>query len=82
MSRFNLLPPDDVLRVLDKPEGSLWSFDNAIAHSPRNLNQEISIHSWKSLKVDNAKREELVGLIKPPKVTEEVREYLIDMGLI
>ena len=55
---------------------------NAIAHTPRNLNQEISIHSWKSLKKDNEKREELEGVIVPPKATEEVKEYLANMGLM
>ena len=55
---------------------------NAIAHTPRNLNQEISIHSWKSLKKDNEKREESEGIIVPPKATEEVKEYLANMGLM
>ena len=55
---------------------------NAIAHTSRNLNQEISIHSWKSLSKDNARREELSGIIEPPKPTKEVEEYLINMGLM
>lgn len=54
---------------------------NAIAHTPRNLNQEVSIHSWKSLAKEKRK-EEIDNLIVPPKPTEEVKEFLSNMGLM
>jgi hypothetical protein len=53
---------------------------NAIAHTPRNTNQEISVHSWKSLGKEH-KKEEVENLIIPPKPTEEIKEYLTNMGL-
>ena len=54
---------------------------NAIAHTPRNLNQEVSIHSWKSLAKEKRK-EEIDNLIDPPKPTEEIKEYLSNMGFM
>ena len=54
---------------------------NAIAHTPRNLNQEVSIHSWKSLGKEKRK-EELENLIEPPKPTEEISEYLTHLGFM
>jgi hypothetical protein len=54
---------------------------NAIAHTPRNLNQEISIHSWKSVTKERS-REELDSLIIPPKPTEEIKDYLSNMGFM
>jgi hypothetical protein len=54
---------------------------NAIAHTPRNLNQEISIHSWKSVTKERAK-DESENLISPPKPTEEIKEYLSNMGFM
>ena len=54
---------------------------NAIAHTPRNLNQEVSIHSWKSLAKEKRK-EEIDNLIEPPKPTEEIKEYLSNMGFM
>lgn len=55
---------------------------DAISHTPRNTNQEISIHSWKSLNKDHEKKEKAQGLIEPPKPTEEIREYLTNLGLM
>lgn len=55
---------------------------NAISHTPRNTNQEISIHSWKSLNKDHQKKDEINNLIKPPEPTEEITEYLTNMGLM
>jgi hypothetical protein len=54
---------------------------NAIAHTPRNLNQEISIHSWKSVTKERA-AEASESLIVPPKPTEEIKEYLSSMGFM
>jgi hypothetical protein len=54
---------------------------NAIAHTPRNLNQEISIHSWKSITKERVE-ENSGNLITPPKPTEEIKEYLSNMGFM
>ena len=54
---------------------------NAIAHTPRNLNQEISVHSWKSLS-KNQEKERSENLIVPPKAPEEVKEFLSNMGFM
>jgi len=54
---------------------------NAIAHTPKNTNQEVSIHSWKSLTKQN-KKEEVDNLISAPKPTEEIKEYLSNMGFM
>lgn len=54
---------------------------NAIAHTPRNLNQEISVHSWKSLS-RNHEAEKSENLIEAPKPTEEVKEFLSNMGFM
>jgi len=55
---------------------------NAIAHSPRNTNQEISIHSYSSSNKERIEKEKSEGVIEPPKATPEVREFLSNMGLI
>jgi phage terminase large subunit-like protein len=54
---------------------------NAIAHTPRNLNQEISVHSWKSLS-KNQEKERSENLIVPPRAPEEVKEFLSNMGFM
>ena len=54
---------------------------NAIAHTPRNLNQEISIHSWKSATKERV-REESENLIVAPKPNEEIKQYLSNMGFM
>jgi hypothetical protein len=55
---------------------------DAISHTPRNTNQEISIHSWKSLNKSHEKQDEIQNLIEPPKPTKEIKEYLTNMGLM
>jgi len=54
---------------------------NAIAHTPKNLNQEVSVHSWKSISKKQEK-EEIDNLIVPPKPPEEVRQFLSNMGFM
>jgi len=54
----------------------------AISHTPRNINQEVEIHTFR----DRPKRDEFEPL--PPNVIqykpmpEDVREYLDNMGMI
>ena len=55
---------------------------DAISHTPRNTNQEISIHSWKSLSKNHEKKDEIQNLIKTPEPTKEIKEYLTNMGLM
>lgn len=55
---------------------------DAISHTPRNTNQEISIHSWKSLNKDNERKDSINNLIEPPKATEEIKEFLSNMGVL
>ena len=54
---------------------------NAIAHTSRNLNQEISVHSWKSV-AKMQEKEKSENLIVPPKAPEEVKEFLSNMGFV
>jgi len=55
---------------------------NAIAHTRRNLNQEISIHSWGSISKEQVKREKVEGVVDPPKAPEEIRDFLSNMGFM
>ena len=55
---------------------------NAIAHSPRNLNQEVSIHSYSSISKKNEEKERQDGAIYAPKPTEEVRDFLSNFGYL
>lgn len=66
----------------DLADAMCGSVYNAISHTPRNLNQEISIHSWKSLNNDYEKKEKSNNLIEPPKPSEEMKEYFRNMGMI
>ena len=55
---------------------------NAIAHTPRNLNQEIEIHDWKSITRKN-EHEMMQGVIQaPPPMTKDVQEFLDSMGML
>lgn len=54
---------------------------DAISLTPRNINTEIEVHTWKSLS-KKVEQEELDNLIVAPPAPKEVEEYLMDMGLI
>ena len=66
----------------DLADAMCGSVYNAISHTPRNTNQEISIHSWKSLNKDHIRQDEGKNIIEPPKAPDEIREYLSGMGMI
>lgn len=56
---------------------------NAIAHTPRNLNQTIEIHDWKSI----AKKHDMEELAEyernnRPKMPDDVAEYLDGLGML
>ncbi len=54
---------------------------NAIAHTPRNANQMIEIHDWKSVTKKNEK-EEKEGRWEPEEIPKDVASYLDSFGLL
>jgi hypothetical protein len=54
---------------------------NAIAHTPRNLNQEIEIHDYKSVTKKND-HENSMGIINPPKMTKDVEDFLDSFNML
>lgn len=54
---------------------------NAIAHTPRNANQMIEIHDWKSVTKKNEK-EEREGRWEPEEIPTDVASYLDSFGLL
>lgn len=55
---------------------------NAIAHTPRNTNQEIEIHDWKSVAKKQRIEEESNRRWEPEEMPEDVRGYLDNLGLL
>ena len=55
---------------------------NAISLTPRNTNQTIEVHDWKSNTSRHKRDQELTDAIAPPPMTEEAKEYLSSFGLI
>lgn len=66
----------------DLADAMCGSVYNSISHTSRNTNQEISIHSWKSLSQGYEKKDRDNNVIQPPKPSEEIVEYLANMGVI
>ena len=54
----------------------------AIAHTPRNLNQEIEIHDWKSIAKKQQKEEQENRRWEPEDMPEDVASYLDSFGLL
>jgi hypothetical protein len=52
---------------------------NAISHTPRNRNQEIEIHDWKSISRSNEQKQK--DIITPPTPTKDISEYLSSFGI-
>ena len=52
---------------------------NAISHTPRNRNQEIEIHDWKSISRSNEQKQK--DVVTPPKPTKDISEYLSSFGI-
>ena len=52
---------------------------NAISHTPRNRNQEIEIHDWKSISRSNEQKQK--DVITPPTPTKDISEYLSSFGI-
>jgi hypothetical protein len=55
---------------------------NAIAHTPRNLNQEIEIHDWKSLSKKHHQDQEDNKRWEPDDMPTDVADYLDSFGLL
>lgn len=55
---------------------------NAIAHTPRNLNQEIEIHDWKSITRKNEQEMQSGIIAAPPKMPKDVKDFLDSMEII
>jgi hypothetical protein len=52
---------------------------NAISHTPRNRNQEIEIHDWKSISRSNEQKQK--DVITPPTPTKDISQYLSSFGI-
>ena len=55
---------------------------NAIAHTPKNANQEIEIHDWKSIAKKHEREERENMRWEPEDMPEEVASYLDSFGLL
>lgn len=55
---------------------------NAIALTPRNLNQEVQIHDWKSVTKEQERKMDESVIKPPPPMTAEVEDYLDAFGLL
>lgn len=66
----------------DLADAMCGSVYNSISHTARNTNQEISIHSWKSLSKDHERKDRIDNLIEPPKPSEEMMEYFRSLGMV
>ena len=55
---------------------------NAIAHTPRNLNQEIEVYDWKGVTRKNEKEFEDNVIASPPKMSREIEDYLDSFGML
>ena len=55
---------------------------NAIAHTPRNLNQEIEIHDWKSITKKNEQAQLDNVIVAPPQMPKDVEDFLDSMGML
>jgi hypothetical protein len=65
----------------DLADAMCGSVYNAISHTRRNINKEIEVHTWKSA-TKAAEQERINNLITPPKAPEEVKDYLVSMGIL
>jgi hypothetical protein len=68
----------------DLSDAVCGSIYNAIANTPKNMNQEIEIHTYAS--IGRAERKELEGenTIRAPKapMNDQIKDYLVNIGMI
>ena len=55
---------------------------NAIAHTPRNANQEIEIHDWKSISKEHERKMQDGIIFAPPPMPKDVENFLDSFGLL
>ena len=55
---------------------------NAIAHTARNLNQEIEVHDWKSISKKNYEEDQQNRRWEPEEIPEDVANYLDSFGML
>jgi len=55
---------------------------NAIAHTPRNANQEIEIHDWKSINKKHREDDEDNLRWEPKEMTDDVADFLDSFGML
>jgi phage terminase large subunit-like protein len=55
---------------------------NAISLTPRNLNQEVEVHDWKSLAKEHERVDVSTAIVAPPKMTMDIEDYLDSFGLL
>jgi hypothetical protein len=65
----------------DLADAMCGSVYNAISHTPRVINQEIEVHTWRSATKASREKERSKDVIYPP-APKEVEDYLANMGMI
>jgi hypothetical protein len=65
----------------DLADAMCGSVYNAISHTPRVINQEIEVHTWRSATKASREKERSNDVIYPP-APKEVEDYLANMGMI
>ena len=65
----------------DLADAMCGSVYNAISHTPRLINQEIEVHTWKSASRASMEKEKLDNVIYPP-APKDVEEYLMNMNML
>jgi hypothetical protein len=55
---------------------------NAIAHTPRNMNQEIEIYDWRGVTRKNERELEEGVISAPPEMSKDVEDYLDSLGML
>jgi protoporphyrinogen oxidase len=55
---------------------------NAIAHTPRNMNQEIEVYDWKGITKKNEQEAFDNVITAPPPMTKDIAEYLDSFGML
>jgi hypothetical protein len=68
----------------DLSDAVCGSIYNAIANTPKNMNQEIEIHTYSSVRREERKELEGENIIRAPKapMNDQIKDYLVNLGMI
>lgn len=68
----------------DLSDAVCGSIYNAIANTPKNMNQEIEIHTYSSLRKEERREFENNNVIVAPKapMNDKIKDYLVNLGMI